>query len=350
MTQNSLKNISRRSLLKGGSLMGAALLCQPLASALMPNTACATGLKSEEDFGQVYTQTRIMLGTFVTLSAVHKSKTLAEEALGYAFEEIQALENELTRHKSSPLTELNASGKLLAAPKHLMHVLQRAKRTHDLTAGAFDITVAPLLNLYHQGQNPQGNIRLDAKAVQAAQELIAANEVHMSADHVRLGRSGMMLTLDGIAKGYIADRASHTLIKHGIANHLVNAGGDIQAQGQKSSQTPWRVAVENPARNGAIVASTPLQGAMATSGNYEMFYDAQKQHHHLIDPRRSQSAQHMTSVTVIAPTTLEADALATALSAMPPQQALSLVDSLPGRECLLITKQGLVRTSRRWPA
>ncbi len=350
MTEESLKNISRRTLLKGGSLMGAALLCQPLMAGVMPSHAFASTPKATEDFGQIHTQTRIMLGTFVTLSAVHKSKTLAEEALGQAFEEVQALEAELTRHKTSPLTELNASGKLLAAPKHLMHVLQRAKRAHDLTKGAFDMTVAPLLTVYRQGQNPQGKMHLDAQDVREAQKLIAAHEVHISVDHVRLGRHGMMLTLDGIAKGYIADRASHILTKHGITNHLVNAGGDIQAQGQKSSQAPWRVAVENPTRNGAIITSVPLHGAMATSGNYEVFYDAQKNYHHLIDPRRSQSAQHMTSVTVIAPTTLEADALATALSAMPPKQALSLVDSLPGRECLLMNKQGLVRTSRRWPA
>ncbi len=346
MTQDSLKNVSRRALLKGGSLMGAALLCQPLLASIVPHEAFGSALK--EDFGQVHTQTRVMLGTFVTLSAVHKSKTLAEEALGQAFEAIQALETELTRHASSPLTELNRSGKLLAAPQHLMHVLQKAQRVHTLTEGAFDITVAPLLQAYKQGQNPQGNMRLDAQAVREAQELILAKEVHMSADHVRLGRQGMMLTLDGIAKGYIADQASQVLSKHGISNHLVNAGGDIQAQGQKSSTTPWRVAVENPARKGTALTTIALQGAMATSGNYEMFYDAQKKYHHLIDPRRSQSAQHMTSVTVTAPTALEADALATGLSAMPPKQALSLVNSLPGRECLLINMHGHVFTSHRW--
>ncbi len=338
---NSIKHaelMGRRTMLKGAgaALVGSAVMLQNplnLLASSLPNT-------------HVYTQTRVMLGTFVTINAVHANKNLADEAMGQAFGEVQKLEAELTRHhSSSPLSMLNASGKLYDAPKSLTYVISRAKRVHDLTDGAFDMTVAPLLNAYRDAQNPKGKMILDMQTISQAKELVQASEVFVSADHVRLGRSGMALTLDGIAKGYIADMASEILTKYGVSNHLVNAGGDIRTSGQKDTSTPWRVAIENPARDGSVLTSFNLYGAVATSGSYEMFYDASRKHHHLIDPKLKQSPQHTVSVTVSAPTALEADALATALSVLPARKALSLVQSLPKRECLILTSQGQVLKS-----
>ncbi len=318
-------------MLKGAALAGAALLCKPsFASAF-----------STLQHPEVHTQTRVLLGTFVTLSTVHSSKTHAEEALGRTFEHISQLEAELTRHKSSPLTELQSKSKLLNAPKHLLTVLQKATHIHTLSGGAFDITVAPLLDAYASGT-------FDIKEIQAAKDLMQAKEIYISQDHVRLGRQGMKLTLDGIAKGYIADCASDMLYALGMDNHLVNAGGDIRARGQKAPQTPWRVGIENPAGNGKILTTIPLQGALATSGNYEKYFSKDKKYHHLIDPKRAQSSQFSASVSVMAPTSLEADALATALSAMPSSKALSLINTLPHRACMLVSPQGHVRTSHNW--
>ncbi len=327
------KNISRRTFLRGSALMGTALLVQPV-----------TALASAPLTASVHSQTRLMLGTFVTISAVHESKTLAEETLGRAFERVAQLEAELSRHTSSPLMQLNAQGKLLDAPQSLVHVVQKAQRVHALTGGAFDVTVAPLLDVYRKAQNPQGTMKVDRVEVQAARELMQAREVYVSQDHVRLGRSGMALTLDGIAKGHIADAASQVLSEAGVHNHLINAGGDIRVSGQKNAASPWRVAVENPSHKGDVLMSLELSGAIATSGNYEMYYDASKKYHHLIDPQRAESAQHSASVTVTAPTTLEADALATALSAMPAHAALELVNSLPGRECLIVSGKQILHS------
>ncbi len=340
-------NLSRRNILKGASILGLGLISQvwqPLAFA----NSNAHDLDEGKSFGQVHTQTRVMLGTFVTISAVHKNKNLAEEAISKAFKHMQSLESEFTRHKASPLTTLNETGKLLSASPHLIYVLQKAKQVHNLTSGAFDVTIAPLLQLYRQGQNPNGNMRLDAKEVQAAKELMQADQIHLSHDHIRLGRSSMMLTLDGIAKGYIADEASKMLTQHGIVNHLVNAGGDIVAKGQKAQNTAWHVGIESPAKNNTTIAKRALSGAIATSGNYENYYDAQKKYHHLINAHSKQSAKHLISASVIAPTALEADALATAISTMQAKDALILINSLPRRECLLIDHRGSIFTSRNW--
>ncbi len=336
MRKNSSSSISRRTMLKGVALAGAGLVCAP-------QLVCASLAGAS-----MHTQTRLLLGTFVTLSTRHTSATKAEEALGRTFEHIASLEAELTRHKSSPLTELNSTGKLKNAPQHLTYLLQQAQEVHTLSQGSFDITVAPLLDVYRNAKQKNASFSIDSKDINAAKALVQAKEVHLQGTSIELGRSGMQLTLDGIAKGYIADKASEILTSLGMDNHLVNAGGDIRVSGQKSSTQPWRVGIENPARNGNIVTSIALRSAIATSGNYEMYYDAEKKYHHLIDPKHLQSTNYNVSVSVMAPTALEADALATALSAMPTQQALNLINNLPQRECLLISKSGQIHMSKNW--
>lgn len=337
--KKNVTSLSRRALLQGVGILGVGLLLHKPA----------TVFAAIEPAPEVYTQTRIMLGTFVSISVAHHSKTLAEEAMGRAFDEITQLESQLTRHDSaSPLSQLNAAGKLYDAPPTLTLLLDKAQRIHALTSGSFDVTVAPLLDLYRAHQNPKGAIDISSSELQETRALVGTNEVYISLDHVRLGRSGMSLTLDGIAKGFIADRASAVLASYNAINHLINAGGDIRVAGQKAPATPWRVGVENPLHKGSTISSVPLYNAMATSGCYEVYYDAARKHHHLIDPSRKVSPLHTLSVTVTAPTAMEADALATALSILPTGDALKLIHSLPGRECTLITQDGRIIQSATW--
>ncbi len=339
MSTLTTQHMSRRAMLKGTALSGAALL-------LAPSCLYAASAKNSIP----HSQTRIMLGTFVSITAMHESSTLAEQAMGQAFEKALQLETILNRHtSSSAVAELNTQGKITNAPPELMHVLTRAHAMHGITGGAFDMTVAPLLNLYASQKNIQGNMQLDVTALKHAQSLVQAREVRLSKNKASLGRQGMALTLDGIAKGYIADQMAEELKKEGLHNFLVNAGGDIRINGLKAPNTPWRIGIENPQNKGqSLVTSLPVFDAIATSGSYEMYYDAQKNYHHLIDPVQKHSQRHTLSVTVTAPTALEADALATALSILPTRKALELINSLPGRECCILTSQNQLLKSQGW--
>ena len=109
------------------------------------------------------------------------------------------------------------------------------------------------------------------------------------------------------------------------------------------------MAVEDPRKRGRYPQALALTtgGAIATSGGYEIFYDAAQRHTHLVSPATGQSPA-LASVTVTAPDGLMADALATALSVMPPREALALADSLPGCACCLLRRDGLLRASGRW--
>ena len=279
-------------------------------------------------------ETKVMLGTFVDVSVAGVSSMQASDALGLAFAEASRLERVFSRHDGgTPVSELNRAGRLRAAPAELVRVVNRSLFYGALTGGSFDVTVQPVIDLFRAHRNPSGELTLDDSELRAARALVGRRGLQVSGADLSFARSGMGITLDGIAKGYIADRVSAVLTSAGVKNHLVNAGGDIMASGHKSPGVPWRLSLSGK--------------AIATSGSYEIYYDASRRHHHLINPASGFSPA-VGSVSVVAGTAMEADTLATALSILPPTDALKLVQGLPGRECCILSPGGYIYTSPGW--
>lgn len=344
------KQYSRRSFLRAAFLGGGVLAAASLAPALLPMTARAGA--GAADTGHVpLTRTSLFMGAIVSLSVANAPAAQAEEGMGRAFAVGRGLADVFSRFAAgSALSVLNAAGSLADAPPALMALLERARRMGVVTNGAFDVTVLPVLRLLEAGRNPQGVMRLDAAEMRQALELVGADHLRCGAGRIDFARAGMGVTLDGIAKGHIAEAMSRELAAAGCPDHLVNAGGDIVARGRKAPETPWRVAVEDPRKRGRFPQIVDLAsgGAMATSGGYEVFYDAAQRHNHLVSPATGQSPA-LAGVTVTAPDGLTADALATALAVMPARAALQLADALPGCACCLLRKDGLMHVSTRWP-
>lgn len=330
---------TRRRFLKSAILGGSALF-MGLSPVLLPLRAQASASLSR--------QTAIFMGTLVNISVWHKDMAQAEDAIARAFELGRRQERIFTRFdSSSPLGLLNAQGSLDDAPLALTELLGRARRLHILTEGAFDATILPLIS--HLEKASRAGKRPDRQEMRDALELVGFEQLETKGTNLRMGRQGMGLTLDGIAKGHVAQVMSRSLVESGCPNHLVDAGGDMVVRGDKGGD-PWRVAVEDPQKKGCFpqILALPATGcAVATSGVYEMRYDVEGRHVHLLDPSTGQGSP-LAGVTVCAPDGLMADALATALSVMPPREALILVDSLPGCSCCLLHKDGLLQASARW--
>lgn len=301
-----------------------------------------------ESTGKAITQTRLSLGTVVTITALATSRQQAEEALGAAFEEIQRLEKILSRHAGgTAVSVLNDQGHLHGAPPELQQVLAHSAAASDYSGGAFDVTIAPVIELLKQthGEPNPGDL---AQAL----ALVQADGVRMSGDRIQLKHTGMAVTLDGVAKGFIADAAASVLLGQGIRHFLIDAGGDMRAQGSPEgilSGRSWRIAIQDPEKQNEFPGVVAIRsGAIATSGGYELAFDAAKRSHHLISPSRGDSPSGVASVSVQAPTVMQADALATALSVMPPRQALTLTATLPHHACLLVTRDGACIHSSGW--
>ena len=333
---------SRRAFLKMAGLLGGGACAGPFLS--LPEAQAFLFNRREYKVSA----TRLAMGTFVALTAIHHSRDQAEEAFGRAFEEVNRLSALLSRHdQDSPVAEFNRNGVLRELPKELTDVVSRSLYFHSFTGGAFDITVKPLLDLY-QSSFKEGKQPTPA-AISGALESVDGDAVRMDEGRLEFTKNGMGITLDGIAKGYIVDKISELLLKNGIENHLINAGGDIRANGAAAKGRKWKIAIQDPNKEGHYPDVLSLGSrSVATSGNYEIYYDKEKLFHHIVNPDTGHSPQLSASVSILAPSVTEADALSTAVFVMEPEAGVAFIDRCPNYECFVIDRNGNTRNSARW--
>jgi len=293
---------------------------------------------------------RPAMGTLVAVTVVAPSREWAQDAIGEAFGEMDRLIAHFSRYRDdSAICALNAAGHLEDAPPELHRVVQASLEYHALTDGAFDVTVAPLLALFRDrllasipSEPTDGEIR-------NVLALVGARGIECAGRRIRLPRAGMALTLDGIAKGFIVDAIAHTLESCGVRRYLVNAGGDIRSRGKKEGRRPWTVAVRDPTRPGGLLQTVPLtRGAVATSGSYEISFDGDMRFHHIVDATTGRSPSAALSVSVMAPTAMAADALATSVFVLGPAAGVRFIERLRGCACLVLARDGGRWCSKRW--
>ena len=279
-----------------------------------------------------YTATRTLMGTRIHLTLVAEDNNHARSAIETTFGAMARLVAYFDhRQPASLLARLNHNGYLDEAPAELIDLLTRAVTYGELTDGAFDVTVKPLLDIRQAAST-------DLPAVHA---LVDYRQIDIAGRRIRLSRPGAAMTLDGIAKGRVIDGGVEALQQLGFAHVLVEAGGDLRTLGARADGTPWRVGIAHPrpTTQGEILARLPVMAqAVATSGDYMNTISADYSQHHIIDPRTGSSPTELASATVIAPTALDADALGTALMVMGGQAGLALAERLPGVEAVLVTK------------
>jgi thiamine biosynthesis lipoprotein len=282
--------------------------------------------------------TRTQMGTLVTVTVVHPDAPTARSMVESAFLEIERLEDILSRHRSTtPLARLNREGRVSDVPAELAQVVSRALEFGSLSDGAFDITVAPLLDLYAAGYWQEGaTAPLDAQVTELLQR-VDYRGVRVDGSNIALDRPGAAVTLDGIAKGYVVDRAVARLVEGGAERVVIGASGDMAAGG--SAGESWQVGVQDPRHATDVLGVLELRGeCVATSGDYMQTFTPDRGLHHILDPRTGRSPAHTSAVTVIAPTAMEADALSTTAFVMGPEKGLALLEKLDGVEGLIVTK------------
>ena len=335
--------MNRRSFIRLSGLLGLGLA----SASITPVTAEA--VKFNRNMYKV-SRTRLAMGTLVSMTLIHPSRDEAEEVMGRTLDEIYRLEGLLNRfEETTPVAHLNREGYLMDIPPEIAQVVARALYHHGLSHGTFDITVKPVVDLFKERLGGEKKVLPTEKELREVLELVDANQIELEGRSLRFKKPGMGITLDGIAKGYIVDKASEILARHKIKNHLINAGGDIRTMGARADRRPWTVAIQDPFKRRIYPDIIHMNnGAIATSGNYEIYFDREKMFHHIVDPRTGLSPELSTSISVTATTTMEADALSTSAFVMRPVKGRRFIDSLPYSECLIIAKDGMQLKSRGW--
>ena len=343
-----LSPCTRRSFLKKACAAGATLGAAGALGALFPPLVLAGTVR-----GRVEQQSRLLMGTVVILTALSPDSALAEEAFSLAFAEIERLTAIFDRHSpDSAISLLNTEGRLRNAPPELTAVLDSALALGRATGQTFNPAIAPVVDLLEAAKQTGSKLPAYSSGdMRDALALAAPGGIYLKRDTIRLGREGMRLTLDGIAKGHIADAASRVLTSQGLVNHMVNAGGDLRTSGGPTPDLepgkPWTIGIQHPGKAAALLAAVPVSGGIATSGSYSNHYDRSHARHHLISPNTGKSAD-ITSITVRALSAEQADGLATALSLLPPSEALRHAESLRSVSCFIVDRHGRCFASTGW--
>jgi thiamine biosynthesis lipoprotein len=292
--------------------------------------------------------TGIAMGTVVAITVVHEKPEDAEAAIGEAFEEIKRIERLMSvRDEASEIYALNRGGTdWVKLSPEVLYVLETAQYYSNLSGGAFDVTVQPLMELWMEKTRERGQMPI-ADELSEALELVGWNNLILDRDNTRARfiQYGMGVTLGGIAQGYGVDRAIEILMERGMDSALVEIGGDIRVFGTKN----WRIAVQHPRANGQWLEVIELKdGAIVTSGDYaKYFFLGGRRVHHLIDPRTGYPADKSISVTIIADNAIAADALSTAVFVLGPKEGAELLSSL-GVQGLIVAPDGEVTRTEAW--
>ncbi|MBN2110452.1 MAG: FAD:protein FMN transferase [Methanosarcinaceae archaeon] len=296
---------------------------------------------------QVYSSTRSLMDTTVTVSVISSNETKAGDSIEKAFERIEYIDGLMNNYdNSSELSMLNEQGHLNEANADIVYVINRSKYYSQSSQGAFDISILPILDLWKSKYSLDIPRDPTPEEINETLELVDYSAIRTEDGNITLGE-GMMLTLGGVAKGYAVDLAIGSLIEDGVEAGFVNAGGDGRYIGLKQDATPWKIGLQNPDKTGEAVAVMDIKDmAVATSGNYERYFNDAARVSHIADPRTGCPAQSLISVTVISESAMDADAFATAIFVMGEEDGLEMAERLEGVECLIITAdKRLVRSS-----
>jgi thiamine biosynthesis lipoprotein len=253
------------------------------------------------------------MGTPCRIAIEDTAEEVAERAARAAIAEVRRIEAKYSRYQSdSVVSRINAaagSGRTVEVDEETADLLDFAARLHAFSDGLFDPTTGVLRRVWDFRA-----ARLPEPAqVQSVLACVGWHRVEWRRPHIHLAVPGMELDFGGFGKEYATDRAATVLAAAGVASALVNLGGDLRIVGKRAREQGWLLGIADPRKDGAVFASITLhEGALATSGDYERYFEhAGRRYCHVLDPRSGWPAEGWRSVSVSAPACLAAGAVST---------------------------------------
>lgn len=297
---------------------------------------------------ETFRETRSLMDTTVTIQIRDENKAHANDAIKRAFDKMTQTENLMSAYnENSQLYKLNDDGHLKNADTELVNIIKKSKHYYNISNGAFDITVKPVIDLWESKFAPDGPQKPPTdEEVNDTLKLVNISNVTINNTDIYM-KEEMGITLGGIAKGYVVDKAIESLRNSGIKHGFVNAGGDGRYIGYREGSDGWRVGLQNPDKGGEHITKMNLHNiSVATSGNYERYYNDSIDASHIVDPRTGNSTSKIISSTVITESAMNADAYSTAVFVLGEEKGLEMVEKLDNVECLIITSnKSIIRST-----
>ncbi len=312
----------------------ALLLCSALWLGFHISCAGAAELNKESEVG-------FYLDTVITLQSYGADKSILSEAMALCGE-YEALLSKTV--EGSDVWRMNhAQGAPTQVSGITLEILKAALRVSELSGGVFDVSVAPAVALWDFTSGEA--VLPDPAALEAAAALVNYKDIAISGDTVTMP-PGMMVDLGSIAKGYIADALANYLREKGVQHALVDCGGNVVTVGTKPDGSDIRVGLQNPkAPRNQILGMIPASDtSVVTSGIYERGFDLDGvRYHHILDPGTGWPVQNsLAAVTIIADSSMLADALSTASFALGEEKAREMLAGLDGVEAVFIDRENRI--------
>ncbi|MBI9102766.1 MAG: FAD:protein FMN transferase [Spirochaetales bacterium] len=282
-----------------------------------------------------------LLGTVIRLK-IYGSED--PELFNDIFKQISEYESLLSVNiEDSQVAAVNRAAGLesVNVDSRVMDVVLQGLEYSKLSEGRFDITIGPLVDLWHIGHE---DARIPEEAeIESVLPLIDYTSVLVDpgSEMISLPEPGMSMDLGGIAKGYIADRISEMLIKAGRESALINLGGNVLVVGSKPDGTPFRIGVQNPdSDRGEYLGIVSVESkSVVSSGAYERFLEVDgKTYHHILDPFTGYPVEtDIDQVTIISERSVDGDGLSTTVFTLGRDKGMALIESIEGVDAILIT-------------
>lgn len=299
---------------------------------------------------KVTKKVKFALGTIIEFTIKDEEDSTADKAINEAYAEILRIDSIFTDYsEQSEIGKLNLEKPAFdTLSSEVYSLFVKSRELWLKTNGAFDITLGELVTLWgfkiKDAELVKEIVLPDKKEILDAVNRTGMSKIYLQApDKIYLNGMKGQFDLGAIAKGYAVDKACEVLEKMGIKNYLVNAGGDVRGTGSE-----WVTGVQHPRQKDKLAVIVNINGsAIATSGDYEQFFEKDGvRYHHILNPKTGFPANDLMSVTVIAPDLTTADALATGFFVMGYKEAIKLADSLENVECYIIDASGQEHQSK----
>lgn len=319
----------------------------PVFTIIAVLSAILVGCSGEQEPpAEAVTGTEYALGTYISVRAY--SQQADDDLLQQVFDRVMEIEEKMSvsedDYDTTELLNLNrrAGEEPYRVSPDTYEVLEAAREYSELTDGAFDLSIGPLVSLWNIGSEDAA-VPAEEEIAEAVAKVDYSNVSFEGDNTVYLEEPEMGVDVGAIAKGYAADEAARILIEAGVEHALLDFGGNILTVGNKVDGSDWRIGVQHPeeSRNSYLGIITGRNEAVVTSGPYERYFvEDGVRYHHILDRRTGYPVRNgMLSATIVAEESMMADALSTATFVMGLEAARELVLSLDGVEAIFVTEE-----------
>ena len=301
---------------------------------------------------KAFRKSQKLMGNMFEITVVDNREALALGHIEAAVSEIQRIEKLLTTyndHSQTNIINANAGIEPVKVDDEVYQLIERSLRISHITDGYFDISYGGIDKTFWNFDREMKQLP-DPELVKEHLKLINYKNIILDEkdQSVFLKEKGMRIGFGGIGKGYAAEMAKRILHERGVVSGVVNASGDLTTWGAQADGKPWTIGIADP-DNAALPFSymNITNTSVATSGNYEKFVMISgKKYSHTINPKKGMPVSGIKSVTIICPNAEIADAMATPVTIMGIDAAISLVNQINHLECIIIDDDNKIHSSK----